>query len=306
MFLRRKPKSRTPEPRRVDTSQRPAAFSYHANRSDQQYNLGRLQPRETEMRRREQFIRYWRQRIGLAIGIILILFSVVDVLYVASTPKIIPITQDSNDSILQPKDVYAAAAHHYLGSSILNGNKLTVDTNGLASQLRKQFPELADASVTLPLVGNRPLVYVTPVAVSVLLQSNHSGTFLVDARGVAIKAAAGTQPKDVPLVIDQTDTTIKAGGVAIPSDQVQFISNVYEELQLKGVPTAKLILAPAAYEIDVYPSGVGYYVKFNMHDSDQALEQVGAFLAVRKHLSTQGITPSSYIDVRLSGRAYYK
>ncbi|MGH7241431.1 MAG: hypothetical protein ACREGB_03995, partial [Candidatus Saccharimonadales bacterium] len=66
-----------------------------------------------------------------------------------------------------------------------------------------------------------------------------------------------------------------------------------------------MALPPAAYELDVKPAGVGYFVKFNMHE-DTARQQAGTFLAVRERLVSQGVTPGSYIDVRLDGRAYYK
>ncbi len=63
-------------------------------------------------------------------------------------------------------------------------------------------------------------------------------------------------------------------------------------------------MPPAAYELDVYLSETPYYVKFNLEND--ALQQAGTFLAAKQRLDRDNIRPEKYVDVRVSGRAYYK
>lgn len=296
------------QPRIVVRGGRPQAFSYRANRSDQEYNLGRLQPREQDKRKRGLVLRYWRQRIGAVIAGLVIIFCILDILHLSSTPKVIALTTPSNSYFLQPATVYQTAASKLFKGSIFNANKITINSDVIASKLQKEFPELSAVSVTLPLMGHRPIVYIAPTNPSLILATEHNGSFVLDNNGKALIQTA--QANDLsglklPVVTDESGITIRTGQVALTSNSISFIQIVAQEMAAKGVTVASYTLPAAAYELDVHPSGVGYYVKFNMYETD-ALQQVGTFLAVKQRLSSQNITPSSYIDVRVDGRAYYK
>jgi len=302
----RKPKPQATERRRAYNERRPQAFSYHANRSEQEYNLGRLQPREQDTRRKERLVRYWRQRLGVLVAGIIAIACILDILHLSATPKIIVLSNSSSGSFLQSTAVYQRAAGKLFASSILNANKITVNTDQVARQLQSQFPELSDVSITLPLVGHRPIVYVVPAMPGLFLTSAQS-SFVLDSSGkvLAPATATGLSAPHLPTVTDQSGLTAKVGASVLPSDSVNFIKAVVAELQLKGIQTKSLVLPASAYELDVYPEGVGYYVKFNLHSAD-AMQQVGTYLALRQRLQSQNITPGAYIDVRVDGRAYYK
>jgi hypothetical protein len=306
-LLPKRAKPQTGRQRSSLGSGRPQAFSYHANRNEQDYNLGRQQPRDQDTRRRERIIRYWRQRLGALVALIAIVGCLVDILVLSSSPRVIPLTEGSGTSFLQPTATYQQAAGKLFASSIFNANKVTINTAGITADLQHQFPELSAVSVTLPLIGHRPIIYIAPTTPSLILKS-HSGTYVLDNNGKALLSAdkvADLANLKLPTVTDDSDLVVKTDAVALPSSSVAFIRTVADQLAAKQVPIDSLTLAATAYELDVHPSGVGYFVKFNLHD-DQALQQVGTFLAVKQRLDAQGITASSYIDVRIDGRAYYK
>jgi len=287
---------------------RPKAFSYYANRNEQDYNLGRNQPREQDTRKRERIMRQLSQRFGLLLVLLVLLVCVIDVLHVSSQPKIVPLTASSTNYFLQPTNTYQQAAAKLFADSVFNGNKITINTSAIQQSLKQQFPELSDVSITLPLVGHRPIVYVASTTPSLILRTKH-GDFVLDNTGKALIAAnqvADLSKLNLPTVVDQSGLELQSGHSALPSASVSFIASVLAELRAKSIPFDSLTLPPAAYEFDVKPSGVGYFVKFNMHDSTAALQQVGTYLAVRQRLLQQSITPAAYIDVRLAGRAYYK
>lgn len=308
MKFERKKSTALPRQRPVTGGQRPTAFSYHANRAEQEYNLGRLQSRDQDTRRRERLVRYWRQRLGMLLAGVALIVCVLNVLHLSPTPTVIALTSSSSNSFLQPTHVYQTAAQKLFASSILNANKVTINTAAIQAQLKQKFPELSDVSITLPLMGHQPVVYIAPTTPSLLLKTK-TDEFVLNTSGRALLSADQVQNLDtlkLPLVSDQSDVQINTGTIALPSSSVSFIQTVVRELQAKNIAIESLTLpAAAAYELDVKPRGVGYFVKFNMH-ADTALQQSGTFLAVQQRLSAQGITPGSYIDVRLDGRAYYK
>jgi hypothetical protein len=304
---RQKKQAQTTSRRQVVTGNRSSAFSYHANRKEQEYKLGRAQPRDQDVRSRARIVRYWRQRLGMLVAGIVLIICVLDVLHLSTTPKIIALTTTANSYFLQPSDVYQQAATKLFQSSIWNENKITINTAGIKLKLQQEFPELSDVSITLPLMSHRPIVYIAPTTPSLVL-STASGSFIIDNNGIALinsEQVADLSSLDLPTVVDQSGLAVKIGTDILPTNDISFIQTVVAELHAKSIGITSLILPTAPYELDLKPSGVGYYVKFNIHSTD-ALQQIGTYLAVRQRLSSQNIMPSSYIDVRLDGRAYYK
>lgn len=307
MKLPRRKKPETTSRRQVVHSSRPAAFSYHANRTDQEVNLGRLQPRDQDNRHRERLIRYWRQRLGMLLAGLVLIVCVLDVLHLSPNPQVVTLASSSNSSFLQSTKVYQQAAQKLFAASILNANKVTINTQAIQAAMKRQFPELADVSITLPLMGHHPVMYIAPTQPGLLLKASN-GDFILDENGKALLTAAQVDNLtrlDLPVVTDQSGLKVTPDAPVLPSSSVSFIETVVRELQAKHIAISSLTLPSAAYELDVTPSGAGYYVKFNMHDNT-ALQQVGTYLATGQRLASQSIKPSAYIDVRLAGRAYYK
>lgn len=306
-FLGRRPPTTQTGLRQVTRSARLSAFNYNASRNEQDYNLGRGVPREQDVRRRERMLRYWRQRLGMFLAGVVLIICVLYTLQLSANPKVVSLAPASNGFFLQADTIYQHAAAKAFASSILNRNKVTVNTVAIQQKLQQQFPELSQVSVTIPLMSHRPMVYIAPTTPSLIL-STAAGDYVLDNTGKALISAdaiSGLDKLNLPVVHDQSGLQPRDGSIALASSSIDFIRTVVAELQSKNVQIDSMSLPPAAYELDVRPAGAGYYVKFNLHQPT-ARQQSGTFLAVRQRLASQGITPSSYIDVRLDGRAYYK
>ncbi len=269
--------------------------------------MGRQQPREQDVRRRERLVRYWRQRLGMFVAGVVLIICVLYTLHLSTNPKVVSLAPASSGYFLQDDSIYQQAAAKEFASSVLNSNKVTINTIGIQQKLQHQFPELSEVSVTIPLMSHRPIVYLAPTTPSLIL-STPQGSYVLDDTGKALinaSAIAGIDKLKLPTVTDQSGLQVHQGAIALASSEVSFIHTVTAELQAKGVAIASLTLPAAAYELDVRPTGVGYYVKFNMHQLT-ARQQSGTFLAVKQRLASQAVAPAAYIDVRLDGRAYYK
>jgi hypothetical protein len=141
-----------------------------------------------------------------------------------------------------------------------------------------------------------------------LLTTTSGQSFVVDENGKALIAAARVPDLaalKLPVVNDESGIRLTEGKTVLSGSAVSFMRVILAELSAQNVSMQRLTLPAATSELDVYPIGVQYYVKFNLQ-SQTALQQVGTYLATIEKLREQGITPAQYIDVRVDGRAYYK
>lgn len=286
---------------------RPAAFSYHAARAESPANTGRELGRDGT-HPRPGVLESVLQRIGLIVLGTVIVAVVVSNLALTSVPRVIA-AQSGKQYFLHSMNDYREAIGGILKQSIWNSTKLTISTDSVARQIKRQFPELASVSVTLPLLGHRPVVYISANQPA-LIMNGASGSFVLDNSGTAVLPTTQLPAERrlaLPVVTDQTGLKTAAGRQVLTTDNVVFIREVIAQLKARGITPSALILPPAASELDVTPAGQSYIVKFNMHaGSGDARQQAGTFLAVQHKLASEGITPAKYIDVRVDGRAYYQ
>jgi len=311
MFSKNKSKqsSSTPERRRV--AQQPparsnAVFSYHASRSARESNLYRDAEREQRQDTpRHQKRTNWLKKLpNIATLLAIIIFAAI-LMQLSNNPKVQTVGTASGATFLRDKSVYAAAAKQAF-TPWTNSNKLTVNTEKISADLKKQFPELQAVSVSLPIVGTQPTVYIQPAAPRLILVSK-SGMFVLDVNGRALIAGnqvARLKDLGVPVATDESGIPISAGAIALPKDTVGFISEVVGQLQAKGLAVTAMTLPAGTNELHVKLDKIGYTIKFNLHGN--AREESGAYLAVKQQLESQKKTPRSYVDVRVENKAYYQ
>lgn len=296
--------------RHIVDRQRPAAFSYSSNRADRPDVPGRrAQASLATKRSRLLSFEFWARRSGLLLAIIAALVCAVSVISLSNQPRIVLLDAQKNSYAFHDAAQYQKAAAKHLSSSIWNKNKITVNTGKASDDLQKQFPELSEVTITLPLVGHRPIYYLRASAPAFVIQTL-SGSFVLDVTGKALittAAAPATTVDKLPIITDQSGLHAAVGKQVISSREAAFIRTVIATLAAKDVSVSSLNLpANAAQQLDVRLAGKPYVVKFNMHDTSTVRQQVGTYLATANNLAGQNITPAQYIDVRVLGRAYYQ
>ncbi|PIZ61598.1 hypothetical protein COY17_04040 [Candidatus Saccharibacteria bacterium CG_4_10_14_0_2_um_filter_52_9] len=249
---------------------------------------------------------YWLQRFGLLVLLVAALASAVNILSLSSNAKVLPLTSDKS-ALLRTSDVYETAANKLLAGSVWNRNKITINTASVSQRLMEQFPELSDVSVTIPLLAHRPLIYVQPAQPALVLV-NASGAYIVATSGKVLLKGADVvslgQPQ-LPSLTDQSGLPLKLNKQALTAANVGFVQEITAQLAAKQLTIASMTLPASASELDVQLAGQPYIVKFNLQAND-ARKQAGALLATLNELRKQNATPAKYIDVRISGRAYYQ
>lgn len=250
-----------------------------------------------------------RSRKGAVVALLLIAAVLfISNLILSRDPEVIALAgTDGRRLFLRSQDSYYQAARQILNSSPANTNKLTINSGRIAKEMQERFPELEVVSVTLPIVGRKPSIYIQPARPALLLRVSDGGLYIVDTVGRALISASQVSKADklgLPLVDDQSGLLPELGKNVLPSDSIAFITEVVGQLKAKNIKVTSVSLPKATNELDIRVEGKPYAVKFNLRGDARA--EVGAFLAVKQHLERENKTPSSYIDVRVDNKAYYK
>jgi len=234
----------------------------------------------------------------------LAIVCVVKVLWLSANPRVIIVGNTTTSSAYaKSATVYEAAAHAFLTSSVTNRSKITADLDGAARELERAYPELAQVTVSIPLVSNRPVVYAEIAQPSLILQMPH-GNYALNKAGVVL-ARTPKIPAQVPVMVDQSSVAPKLGVQYLPGSAVSFIQTVDYQLRSAHMTISTFVLPPdSPYELDVRLGGQSYLLRFNLEESAQV--QSGAAVATIQQLSAQGKLPQTYLDVRVPGRVYYK
>lgn len=306
MFKKKTPEEPRARTRVVQQAPQSTVFSYHASRAGSSDPRGRQMPNEDKPKRTKRRPQWLRAKNVLNAVVVLIIFLLL--VGLSSTPKIVVTGNDASKTFVRDPMVYQEAARKLFGSSALNANKLTVNTATVADQLKKQFPELRAVSISLPVIGRQPTVYVQPATPQLILRSSGSQYMLdVNGRALALVTSATKLPTGkaaIPVVDDQSGLALAVGDVALPSNSVHFIAEVAGQLGAKDLVVSGWTLPAGTSQLDVRIDNAPYYVKFNLRG--KAREQAGSFIAVKQRLEGQRAIPKEYIDVRVSGRVYYK
>jgi hypothetical protein len=311
-MFRKKKKPSTETPRRVRPpatgSQRSSiVFSYHAARSPGPENTGRGDTQTTSRPRpRRGFKITFRRLLGILL-LIGLLGLAANALIVSAEPKIVAVGDREAQAFLQEDAVYGRAAASFMAESLLNRNKITFDAGGISQQLREQFPELAHVSVTLPLLGNQPVVHIQAFTPELILTNGGSGTFVLNQEGRAFLPGSkvpALERFELPVVRDESGLPLKNEEIVLPAPQVDFITEVSRQLAARQVKVNSMVLPANSSELAVHIKDKPYTVRFNLYGD--AREEAGRYLAAKDYLEARREEPQGYIDVRVDNRVYYR
>lgn len=244
------------------------------------------------------------RRRKLALGFLdiliisVILFGLIYSLIIKPQPQLAV-----NDLSYHSREDYRLALVSRL-SQFKNRNKMTLDQRAIEESIKRQFPEVADVSIQLPLVGQSPSVTLA-VAAPTFFLSSEGKSYIVDSTGVAVnRSDQMPHVKDLPLIVDQSGFPVETGVKVLSGSAVGFIQAVLDQSKTSQVPIKSLSLPAAAQELHLRTEDKGYFVKFYLGGDAQT--QIGQFLAARQQFSKDKLDPSQYLDVRVHGKIFYK
>lgn len=275
-------------------------YSYYASREYSDREQSDDSPRgASEVRGAEHAPkRSARRRLSAVLySVVLGLCAIKVLLLVPSAKVVVP-----DDAVGQlATETYVAKANELLQGSVLNRTKLTLNANGVALQLRQQFPELDHVVITAPVLGNKPVVHLSFLHPALVVESLR-GFYTIDQNGYVL-AHVSAPPGELPLVEEASQREVMPGKQYIARSTVAFTETVANQLKAANISVQRLRLpTDAPYELDAVLKDKPYILRFNLQAD--AMQQSGGAVAVLKQLDST--IPAQYVDLRVPGRAYYK
>jgi hypothetical protein len=304
MFRKKQKKPQYPG-RNVRQADRAPVFSYYANRStvDSPRDRGEISRPGSGVSFRRLLGAFPSVVAGLAL---LVCLSYISTLSTDANTQVVGQSTKAQTLVTNMsgyQDEFKAA----LTKSPLSRSKLLINTDGIAEDLSKQFPELGEISVVLPLVGRRPVFKIRPAEPAVTLSAS-GGPYVVDTKGRVLaytRDTDSTLTDKLPTVRDESGLPIERGNAVITGSTIAFIRTVTSQLaQAKIQPESLVLPQTNAGELHMRLEGKPYFVKFDMRGEGRL--QAGTFIAVKQHLEQQGKAPAEYVDVRVPEKAFYK
>lgn len=286
------------------------SLKYGSTRQDVKDLAGREKQRLSKKQIEDVgLFQYWLRRIGLLILLLAITASLTSILTVSSDVEIVIDDQNNSSAFLRDSNSeYEVAARSLLNKSLLNRNKLTINSESIENGIKDKFAEISGVELKIPLFAHRPIIHIRAEIPSVVLNST-GGSYALSRDGYALMPS-GKLPSSVrdklPQVNDQSGIAINIGGQALPSDNVAFINEVVGQLREKNIEVESFTIPIGTSELDAKVAGQAYSVKFNLHPPPDVKQQIGTFLATKAMLERKSIPITQYIDVRVEGRAYYR
>jgi hypothetical protein len=310
MFFMRQKASSPPRRASHGLAGRSRGLYYNSSRSSERNEQPGRRSALTKERSgaKNEPIRIWT-RIPAILAIIILIGLIGWELKLDNTPRLIILNKTSNPklNLLKPKQIYEQRAKQLLSNSISSSTKLTINTAAIAGKMEQDFPELGSVSITLPVIGHQPTVYIEAATPAAVL-NEPTGAYVISNTGTGLEPIAVSEASttSLPIVNGQDSQTIKVGKAVLPRTDITFLQLIVAQFGAAHLPIQSSSLPAKSEELDVQIVGQPYYVKFNLSDFVDAKQQIGTFLATHHYLVGKGETPSQYIDVRVAGRAYYK
>jgi hypothetical protein len=295
--------------RTVSSTKQSPVFSYYNNRPTD-IASARPVPRKKLFQSSNKTARakasHHLLRLPSYVAMALIAASLLYATSLSTDAKVLVGSTKGDDGLLRTTAVYDAAVTKVLESSIFNRSKLTINTVSTAAAIQRQFPEIQQATISIPLVGRKPVVGLEPAQPAAIISSG-SSRYIIGDDGRALANTSGSPPSTLRRLVtieDKSNVRIEQGKAVLPKDNVTFITTFIKQLARQNVKVASMELPQIANELHIRIEGKKYYIKCSLNDD--ARLQAGTFLAVKERLEKQSVNPAEYIDVRIAGRAYYK
>lgn len=238
------------------------------------------------------------KKIRNYLAVILLLFIIVHNLIIKPDPQV-----TTTSTVFHSVATYQEALKTEY-QSFFNRNKITINKNGIEAKMRKKFPEITKMNLSTSLFSQIPQAKIIIDGPRVVLNSGLDA-YVINAQGVAVgKASSLPSASKLPVLIDQTNFQVEIGKQVLATHEVDFIGSILSQCSRSQVPVASLTLPSLAQELDLRTADKSYYVKFYL--GGDPIIQIGQFLAARHDFDTKNQQPSTYLDVRVPGKVYYK
>lgn len=225
-------------------------------------------------------------------------------LLLGTDPRVIFVGDAEARALLQEPDTYETAITDALSDSVFNRTKFTFQGDDVQQKLTSAFPELGSIRVSLPLMGIKPVVHITPAVPVVVLVAENGASYVLDDTGRVISVEVNKVPQGLPVINDRSDLQPELGQQALPSRDIRFIERFMYQLAQRDYALESLTLPAGSQELQVREQGSPYFIRTSLREDP--VQQAGALIAIEEYFEEEDITPRQYVDIRVGERVYYR
>jgi hypothetical protein len=212
-----------------------------------------------------------------------------------------------NGGAYRSAEEYKKIVADALGKSFQNNLKLSLNSDEIEQELKKQLPEATNIAVYAPLFGRSPEVIITTAKpFAVVIQTGAPSYVLTDRGRLAIASTATTiDTAKLSTVTNQSGTQYKQADQLFKPEEMASLRDLqFQYTKGTGEGLVAYILPTTPREIQVKEGA--YVARFGLTDEVSVVQQFGALRAVQGQLALKNITPKEYIDVRLATKVFTK
>ena len=262
-----------PRPRVTRLPEQNKTFSYYASRQvEHPSSRGRMEDMALDMRHERRHMQL--RQVPMFLASLVIVGCIGYNFLLGTDPRVIFVGDAEARTLLQEPATYESAITDALSESVLNRTKFTFQGDDVQQSLIEAFPELGSIRVSLPLMGIKPVVHVTPAVPVVVLVAENGASYVLDGTGRVISVEVNKVPQGLPVITDRSDLQPELGQQALPSRDIQFIKRFMYQLARKDYSLESLTLPAGSQELQVRERGSRYFVRTSLREDP--VEQAGA------------------------------
>lgn len=196
---------------------------------------------------------------------------------------------------------YAKIIDQYFSRRPVERLRFMTDQSTFTAYIQSKAPEIESAEM-VGLAGFAKSQVVLTARRPVTVWDIGDSRQYVDASGISFKINYYDPPK--VQIVDRSGIPSEAGQLVASNRFLSFVGQVVGLVQARGYDVTEVIIPEGTTrQIQLKLKGSGFPIKYSV--DRPAGEQVEDMDRAVRYLKSKGITPE-YIDVRVSGRAYYR
>lgn len=264
------------------------------NYSEQSSSRAVLRSHSGAKRAGSMWRKSWKFSPYILLGAVIFYVVFISSLFQVSNPDV----QGPNNALSQS---LSKEVNNYLNSRLLAKNWLFLNQQDLKGYLQKTFT--GQETITVSKKFPNHLSVVTDEQKPGLIWKTGSRTYILSTSGRVISEQQKADNSALPQVIDSTNLPVEVGSRVAARDFVNFVSKVGDFMKANKIGVEKMYVLDTTSELYV-KTQAGYDIKFSTNQNpDSATRSLKATLDL---INQQNKKPSSYIDLRVEGRAFYK
>lgn len=209
----------------------------------------------------------------------------------------------SDTSISKPIDesLYEKAIQDYLSINPMGRLRFLLDQPALVAYVSSKLPEVED-------IIQQNTIGIGRTSFNIIMRSPVAGwriddkQYYVDSKGIPFERNYFTSPN--VQIVDNSGVSLQSGTAIASKRFLSFVGRVVSLAKNSGYTVTKALLpVNTTRELEVSLAEGNYLVRLSI--DRPAGEQVEDMVRAVQYFAGRGQTPS-YIDVRVSGKAFYK